>query len=297
MTKTWLAEELFTELAEFYRDAEQITGASFYFPMPIYRPFLGVAEQNDWMGKQSDAQYTSFVREVLTGPTVTGVHDNWGGLLLANSGFVDCRAYVEAVRALVKEHHTYREGPVDTAAFAPENDGIRYGSYTASHVVIAAGVHGDHWFGWLPVRPLKGETFTAALPLVCDWIVNRGVYVVPAGSRWRVGATYSHNDHEPGVTEGGRQILVTQLEALVDGPVEITEQQWGVRPTTPDRRPLLGRHPEHGRLWVFNGLGTKGVSLAPYFSKVLIDGIENGRPLNKDVDIERYKSLYWPSVS
>jgi glycine/D-amino acid oxidase-like deaminating enzyme len=40
---------------------------------------------------------------------------------------------------------------------------------------------------------------------------------------------------------------------------------------------------------IFNGLGTKGVSLAPYFSKVLATWLEKGIPVNKEVDIHRYK--------
>jgi glycine oxidase len=42
-------------------------------------------------------------------------------------------------------------------------------------------------------------------------------------------------------------------------------------------------------------MGTKGVSLAPYFSDVLVRFIENDEPINKEVDIERYKLLYWSS--
>jgi hypothetical protein len=42
-------------------------------------------------------------------------------------------------------------------------------------------------------------------------------------------------------------------------------------------------------------MGTKGVSLAPYFSDALVRFIENDEPINKEVDIERYKLLYWSS--
>jgi len=38
---------------------------------------------------------------------------------------------------------------------------------------------------------------------------------------------------------------------------------------------------------VFNGLGSKGVILAPYFSKHLIDHLVDATPLIKEVDIKR----------
>ena len=67
----------------------------------------------------------------------------------------------------------------------------------------------------------------------------------------------------------------------------------GMRPTVPDRRPIIGKHPEYSRVAVFNGLGTKGVSLAPYFASILIQLLENGAPVNNEADVNRYKSVYW----
>jgi glycine oxidase len=83
--------------------------------------------------------------------------------------------------------------------------------------------------------------------------------------------------------------LTEKLNELAVFPYKITNQSWGIRPTTPDRRPILGAHPEHQNVLIFNGLGTKGVSLAPYFSQVLSELLENEVPLNKEVDIQRYK--------
>ncbi|HET9052701.1 MAG TPA: FAD-dependent oxidoreductase, partial [Cyclobacteriaceae bacterium] len=68
----------------------------------------------------------------------------------------------------------------------------------------------------------------------------------------------------------------------------ITGQQWGFRPTTPDRKPILGSHPQHKSLVIFNGLGTKGVSLAPYFSEVLFRWMENKGMINREADVTRF---------
>jgi hypothetical protein len=42
-------------------------------------------------------------------------------------------------------------------------------------------------------------------------------------------------------------------------------------------------------------MGTKGVSLTPFLAEMLTRFIENGDPINKEVDLERYKLLYWSS--
>jgi glycine/D-amino acid oxidase-like deaminating enzyme len=124
-----------------------------------------------------------------------------------------------------------------------------------------------------------------------DVIINRGVYIVPGGTpgQYRVGSTYKYDDTSEAVTEEGRQELEGKLKDLIRLPYEVVGHDWGVRPTSPDRRPVLGAHPESDRLVVFNGLGTKGVSLAPYFSEVLIHWLENKGTLNKEVAVTRYK--------
>jgi glycine/D-amino acid oxidase-like deaminating enzyme len=105
---------------------------------------------------------------------------------------------------------------------------------------------------------------------------------------WRVGATYNRNDDRPEITSLARNELLEKLEDLIRMPYTVIGQQWGVRPTTPDRKPVIGKHPEFNPLIIFNGFGTKGVSLAPYFSEVLIRWMENKGTINKEADVTRF---------
>ena len=66
------------------------------------------------------------------------------------------------------------------------------------------------------------------------------------------------------------------------------EHKAGVRPTVSDRRPLIGLHPENKQLAVFNGMGTKGVMIAPYFADQLVNLLLNNKSLSEEVDITRF---------
>src|SRR5690606_2397630 len=57
MARTWLADELFPYLATYYREVEALTGSRFFYPMPIYRPFISVEEQNEWMARSVDSAF------------------------------------------------------------------------------------------------------------------------------------------------------------------------------------------------------------------------------------------------
>ena len=45
-----------------------------------------------------------------------------------------------------------------------------------------------------------------------------------------------------------------------------------------------------------NGLGTKGVTLAPFFANQMVNNLKNCSNIDKEVNISRYYSLYYEAV-
>lgn len=291
--KTWRADELFPYLHQFYKEAEGLTGQRFFFQKPLYRPFSSIHEQNDWMGKSADESYRRYIEKIDTTSGYANVlKDPYGGLLLKQCGYLNTSLYLKAVRQYITLRSHFIDDYFDLEQVRFEGDHIGYKGWQAAKIIFCQGERsGDNkWFKDLPIRPLKGEILTIKSAWYKDVIFNRGVYMVPGDmhGEYRVGSTYN-NDVLPGISVKGRHELEEKLSELVQFPYTVTAQTWGIRPTTADRRPILGSHPENDRLVIFNGLGTKGVSLAPYFSEVLFRWLENKGPLNKEVSITRYK--------
>lgn len=294
MVKTWLADAIFPCLFKFYPEVERLTKTSFFYPKPLYRPFVTVEEQNEWMSKSADDAYRNYVSRVSSSPQFDGeINDPYGGVTLKQTGYLDTKAYLEAVRSFLVARGVFRKKSFQEDKLEIGNDSVQYEDLTANRIIFCQGVQNafNPWFRDFPVRLLKGEFLT----MQCDWrkdvILNKGVYMVPVGggNEWRVGATYNWNDRLPEITTGAKNELTHKLEDLVRFPYAVTGQEWGLRPTTPDRKPILGAHPGHRSLIIFNGFGTKGVSLAPYFSEVLIRWIENEGTINKEADVTRFK--------
>jgi glycine oxidase len=290
MKKTWLADVLFPYLHDFYNQAEQITGRSFFYPMNLYRPFVSIEDQNEWMGKSADPSMSEFVENVHTTPIeVTQVRNEFGGLVLKQCGYLNTIDFSKAVRNYINENAVLLDENFIEEDLHIDSDYVTYHTYQAKKIIFCSGesVQTGKLFSWLPIRPLKGEVLTIKTNEAISKIYNRGVYVVPG--IWKVGATYQFQDTTRTITQEGLKELLEKLNELVAFSYEVIGQSWGMRPTTPDRRPILGPHPEHKSVVIFNGLGTKGVSLAPYFSHVLTEWLEKGSPVNKEVDIQRYK--------
>jgi glycine/D-amino acid oxidase-like deaminating enzyme len=152
-------------------------------------------------------------------------------------------------------------------------------------------------FSWLPWNPAKGEILTIKILSEISWgeeIVNAGIFIVPIGNQtYRVGATYAWHEFSFLPTEKARIDLIAKLDKLLKVSYQIIGQEAGVRPATKLRRPFVGLHPEQKRFAIFNGLGSKGVSLAPYFAQQLVDFLENNQEINPEANIEQYYPLYF----
>lgn len=85
--------------------------------------------------------------------------------------------------------------------------------------------------------------------------------------------------------------MLNNLKYITDKPVKVIAQQAGIRPTTKDRRPLMGRHYEFQKLAVFNGLGAKGYMMAPLLSKEMNDYLLFGKELDKECLLDRVKTI------
>ena len=49
-----------------------------------------------------------------------------------------------------------------------------------------------------------------------------------------------------------------------------------------------GSHRQYKNLFIFNGLGARGVYNGSYFSKVLFDYLEKGGELDPEIDVKRF---------
>ena len=293
LVKTWLADEIFPGLFKYYQEAEVLTKRRFFHPLPVYRPFASIEEQNEWMGKSEDSFYRNYISNLSVTPVFNDkVNDPFGGITLKQTGYLDTQVYLEAVRDYLTDREVFQLRSFQSERLEPGDGFVGYENVKAKKVIFCQGVQNatNPWFKSIPVIPLKGESLTVQSDWRKDVILNRGVYMVPGtrADEWRVGATYNRNDHQPEITSWAKKELIHKLEDLIRMPYAITGQQWGVRPTTLDRKPIIGEHPKHNSMIIFNGFGTKGVSLAPYFSEVLFRWVENKGTINEEADVTRF---------
>lgn len=295
MIKSWMADQLFSYIYEFYPRQESRIGEKFFHPFPIYIPFLSIEEQNDWAIRSAAPEWNTFINEVYTTSRYGDqVHDSFGGLLLNQTGYVDTVSYLKAIRNLLLNQGCFTDEKIIPEEVIIQPERICYRDTEVEGIIFCEGVGAlsNSLFSWLPIIPLKGEVLDIQLDVRPHAIYNRGVYVVPAGGGLMMaGATYERIAEE-GITEQAEAVLSEKLRHLLNIPWVVKGQRGGLRPSVKDRRPILGCHPDHSNVFIFNGMGTKGVTLAPYFSNMLADFLLHGKPIDSAVNISRFYTLY-----
>ncbi len=291
-TMAWKAAEFLPYGLLQYRRYEMETGRRFVYPLPIYRKLASAAEQNDWQaaaGRPGFEQYMDGIRF----ENFPGIEAPFGFGITKNTGLVDVRALLQTRCRQLEKRGLLMPEKFDYRKLQIGGSKIRYGEIEARRIVFAEGfgMKRNPFFGHLPLMGTKGETLRIRLPHSGWPVIKSNVFLapIPASDEYLTGATYEWEDKTTVPTDEARKILTGKLEKLYSGPYTITGQTAGIRPTVKDRRPLLGVHPEYPGLAVFNGLGTRGLILAPRLAKMLFEHLEFGMDLLPETDIKRWE--------
>lgn len=170
----------------------------------------------------------------------------------------------------------------------------------ADAVLVCAGAHSGQIHPALSglVRPVKGEIVRlthrgSALPppsrTVRALVDGRALYAVPRdGGGLVIGATQYEAGFDTDVTVGGVRDLLRDAERVLPAIAEyaLVETAAGLRPGTPDNRPLIGALAPSGLL-AATGHGRNGILLAPVTADAVV-GLLRGESGPSSADPRRF---------
>ena len=81
-------------------------------------------------------------------------------------------------------------------------------------------------------------------------------------------------------TQEGKEKLIAALEKIISPSYRITGHFASIRPSTIDRRPIIQQHKDQPLLYIFNGLGSKGVMMGPWMASLLVKHLVYGERLD-----------------
>ena len=287
---SWKADSLIP-IANSYYDAFAIKfGIKVFHKLPMTRVFSSMEEQNNWQGRMADAPMKNII-----GDEELDLDFPFGSGKVNMAGRLDVALYLSRSKEFFKEKGIISEEQFDYNQLTSSESKVEYKGINAENIVFCEGfkINQNPYFNYIPLSPTKGEILIIKTKELPDCILSQGCFVMPIGDdKYVLGATYDRDNLNQETTDFGKEQLIEKIKNIGNFNFKIVEHRAGVRPTTHDRRPIIGTHPKHNNIHIFNGLGSKGVMLAPHFAEELIQHITAGAELNAEVKVSRYSKKH-----
>ena len=283
----WLdaSDHCYAELADQF-------GTRFHHPVPMLRLSRSPQQRRFHARRMQDEASRELLDEAFSADACPEpVHAPEGGFLQHRTAYVDLPLLLRTLRDWLLEHGSLREQALDYKDIHLRAGRVRVAGLTADRLVFCEGarIRFNPWFK--PLAPDQGEILNLRID---GWqprhIVNGAHWLVPLDNgQVRLGATHQHTQLDRGPTPAGARELLAGLDALLVEPRrrEVLRHQAGIRPGTRDRYPLIGPHPDHRQLWVFNGFGARGALTIPWYARCLEAHLNEGASLPPEADIVR----------
>ncbi len=287
--KTWIYEELYPAFLSVYREMEQYFDSQYLRECKIIRALQSVKDQNNWDVRKLTPEAESYMHNNTDISDYHGVIHEKMGYGHVDGFQLNIPAILNDITSYLMDNQLLLEEKFDFEALKMTGNTVQYKSIKAEGIIFCEGfrVVENPFFKSLPFDPSKGEVLKVDIPnLETNHLMKDGIFVAPVfDDYFWVGSNYKHGDLEEKTTAEGREWLENNLNKIIKSDYEIKEHVTAVRPSTKRRKPLIGTHPEYRNIHLFNGLGTKGSSLGPYFSIQFMDYLEGKGGLNEEVDV------------
>lgn len=304
---SWNAELCIAAISELLERAHPYAEREFFKKTGVLRPSVDSATYDAFSTSLLRHQYPNgWARwmdiEELEALQLGLVHA--GGALWVNEGYtVDVTSYLIALTQLLLSNgvDVSTENELKSITWLEDvhkwkllmGDGK---SIQTSHVIYANGasILDDPDWAWLPLHKIKGQVAVYKSDDVLNWshaIAGRGYIAHLNGTNWAVGSTFEHIYEHAQPDEPGLNYLEQKVDKMLPDlrSCSILQSQWaGIRMGTPNRLPIVGRHPKIQGKSVFTGLGSKGLLLSAYLGQVLAANLVVDSSIPTEVCIKRH---------
>ena len=294
-TSVWKSKEQLSIALPFYKALEEHFNVKLDYKIPVLRLFSSIEEQNNWFAACDNPKLSEYLTPRIIKYQNKAIHSKYGFGEVLQTGRIDTNSLIESFQSNLKNQKNIFLETFDYSKIKFDDHKVFYKDIISNQIVFTEGfgLKKNPYFNYLPLNGTKGELLIIHAPnLKIDFVLKSSVFLIPIGNdNYIVGATYEWKDKTNKVTTQAKEELMSKLNSFINCDYKIIDQVAAIRPTVKDRRPLVGQHPKHKQLYILNGLGTRGVMIAPYAAQQLFEFIENKTPLNSEINIERFSEF------
>lgn len=293
VVKTWMIDTLLPVAIETYRDAEKEYGIPLLQQCNVLDFFESHEQRNIFYGRSEEEP--DHLKIIDPRPWEGYFNFNYGVGEISPCFVVDIHALVDAHRSKLADSGMLVEEQFDWAKCKVDEGKVKYKDIEAEKLICCEGITAadDPYFSLLPFSKNKGEAIIASIPGLPRYnVYKRELKIMP----WKddlfwVGSSFAWKYEGLSPTKIFRERAEAYLQNIIKLPFEIVDHIASERPSTVDYKPFVGLHPKYPSVGIFNGMGTKGCSLAPYFAKEMAGYLTEGLPILPDADVARFSRI------
>jgi len=285
------AETIIPAAQALYRELETHFDQRFFHEKSMFRVIKDAKEYKSFEKRAEDPAYAQYLGEICDPPI--SLNSSNEVFEQHNTGYLDTNRVLDCLRDYFIARESYRAALFNHNDLVVTDKTISWNGIQTQRIIFCEGFMGkdNPWFNWLPFQPAKGEILSLktdhSLP---DQIINGGKWLLPVhDGSYKTGATYDHDLSSITPSERGKSELIDGMQKLLSSPIEfeLQDHQAGVRPNTLDKQPFIGLHHEQPEIGIFNGFGSKGSMLIPYYSAAFARHLIDGSPIPAEANICR----------
>ncbi len=290
MKPVWQVENFMDYARSYYSDLSKKLNTELFSEIPIQVYIHNTEQENNWYEAYDNPRIKPFINPKLNeNSSNSGLKTNLLGKINANLVTLD-DLIASYTKTLIEENIFISE-KFNYQKLIIEKDFVNYGNNKYKHLIFCEGfgVSKNPFFNDLGIYGNKGDYLIFhSEELKLKTIAKAKYFIIPLGNHlYKFGATYQREPLNHNPSETARKQMTEALDKMIAVPYRITEQICGIRPTTRDRKPILGTHYKYKNLHILNGFGSRGVMTSPKLGHDLLEHIFNGKPLDKEVSIQR----------
>ncbi len=290
--KSWMIEDLIPVAQNTYSELESLLGLALITKANIIRALDNLSQENQWNEATSRVGYKDYLAPVDLENYDKIVQTRFSYGTISQSFQVDVSSFISGYRDFLIQKEMLITKRFDYSELNYESSEYTYEGHTFDSIIFCDGYKSttNPLFSNLPFQPAKGESFEVKIKeQLPSQLLRDKIYIAPlsAHSFW-TGGGYQWDELDEQPTVAFRAQWQEKLNELLITDFEIVKHKAGVRPSVKGRRPLIGQHHQNKNVYLFNGFGTKGTSLAPYWAKSFVELLLNGQAISDEVDLNRF---------
>ncbi|MEX0812230.1 MAG: FAD-binding oxidoreductase [Chitinophagales bacterium] len=292
IVKSWLIDELIPEARKIYQDLEKLLDIPIIKPATIHRYFINPEDVQFYEERKDFPELQPFLKPLPENEETLFLNER-GGISISNAYRIDSKNLINKYRAYLQKIGKIHFTEFDYSKLEIKDTGIQYEEIEAENIIFCEGAAAvkNPFFNYVPFNLNKGERMLLSMPdLPKDKVYKKGLFIYHLeNGQYYFGSANSWNFEDDSPSQHTYDIFMQKIQKMTALPFEIIDHKGGIKPSIKDRRPVLGVHPKYSNLYIFNGMGTKGFSLAPYFSKMMFSFLLKEKALMKEVDLGRFE--------